>query len=386
MGIQFSILVVLLSLVYGCSHPIQIVGEGDVHSATGTRDCYLEEYLTGAENCSKNLVVHDYIETYYGVAREGWEFSHWENYCTDGSTGGQCSFNIDASVVRKFWGQTAAPLVAVFEKKIPPLEPVALYSYAIDDAGLLVDPLPLEGAELERRITFFTFSFTDDYERINFWCCKVPEGEEAHGEKVEDSAAPFVLRVDLGALPDDAGLARELYADLFTSATDYTGHTASWTLESPSLLVRYNFDANFASGAVDDPGNLLSLEEGTRLEGSFTVKIAGEYKNAIRDFTLSFGGETYTPEYINSSHISYPGFDPWLSWGNFELHITFDPVGPLDEITFGIIIETEIQENWALGDEVPSTHDTYVWFYGAQGDTRFTYPNLGGGGVTVTLD
>jgi hypothetical protein len=163
-----------------------------------------------------------------------------------------------------------------------------MYSYAVDSDDLLIDPLPLEGAQLERKSTYFTF--TGDYERVSFWCCKVPDGKEAHGEKVDDEVAPFVLRVDLGALPDDAGLTRELYADLFTSATDYSGHAAYWTLEQLTQA-----DVVFDDGGVHDidytiPGRVI-------LENTTTVNVLDGAKllsgaSALNGSTLRvYGGE-----------------------------------------------------------------------------------------------
>jgi hypothetical protein len=224
-------LATLLSLVYGCSHPIEIVGEGDVLSATGTRNCYYEDYLAGAESCSKNLVVHEYKETYYAVAREGWEFEQWLNYSHCADSGNECAFDIPAEAVKTGWLQTVSPLVAVFAKEAPPPpEPVAMYSYQLDAAGGLLNPQPLEGAHIQRRTVYF--SFTGEYSKVNFWCCKVADGDEPHMPKVADATAPFVLRVDTGALPDDGSLQRELYADLFDSSGNYTGHYANWTLEA----------------------------------------------------------------------------------------------------------------------------------------------------------
>lgn len=103
----------LLTLVTGCSHPIDIVGDGDVLSATGTRNCLLEEESAGLDNCSKNYVVNDYQETYYAVPRSGWKFHRWANYCLD-STNNECAFNIGADTVHQYWGETAPPLTAIF--------------------------------------------------------------------------------------------------------------------------------------------------------------------------------------------------------------------------------------------------------------------------------
>jgi hypothetical protein len=41
-----------------------------VLAATGTRNCYYENYLTGAESCSKKLVVLAYDETYQAAPVE----------------------------------------------------------------------------------------------------------------------------------------------------------------------------------------------------------------------------------------------------------------------------------------------------------------------------
>ncbi len=109
---------ITLLCIYACSHPIEIVGEGDVTSASGTRNCYLEDFQAGQDNCSKNYVVGAYHETYYATPRTGWQFDHWGNkYCPDAAPPNyDCSFDVDAAVVREYWGQTAAPLQAVFTR------------------------------------------------------------------------------------------------------------------------------------------------------------------------------------------------------------------------------------------------------------------------------
>ena len=110
-------------LVIACSHPLEIKGEGDILSASGMRDCYLEDFRAGAESCSKNLVVGEYRETYHAVPRDGWEFVSWENCFDEGSALDQCRLDFDAGTVKKFWGETAAPLVAVFQQPNDALAP-----------------------------------------------------------------------------------------------------------------------------------------------------------------------------------------------------------------------------------------------------------------------
>jgi hypothetical protein len=273
---KFVLSIVLFALVQGCSHPLEIVGEGDVLSATGTRNCYYEDYLAGAESCSKNLIVHEYIETYYAVPREGWQFDKWLNYCTN-TTSDECTFNIPADLVKLSWGKTVNPLVAVFAKTAPPPpEPVAMYSYVLDAASGLLNPQPLEGAHIQRRSVYF--SFTGDYSKATFWCCKVIGGDEAHMPSVTDDTAPFVLRVDTGALPDDGSLQRELYADLFDSSGNYTGHYANWTLEaladSPVVFDDggvHTIDYTIQGDVFVDVGTTLNIVSGANIIGNIQL-------------------------------------------------------------------------------------------------------------------
>lgn len=112
------LLLVFLSIIYGCSHPIEIVGEGDVLSITGTRNCSLEDFQAGRENCTKNLVQGEYKETYYAVPRSGWEFSQWINYCAD-AVKNECAFSIPANAVQKNWFKTMPSLRAIFVRAEP---------------------------------------------------------------------------------------------------------------------------------------------------------------------------------------------------------------------------------------------------------------------------
>lgn len=111
-----KIIIVLASLVLvACSHPIEIIGEGDV-SSTGGRSCSLEDHAAGLDNCSKNYVIGGYQETYRAQPREGWEFDRWGTYCT-GLASDACSFDVPFSTVQLFWGGVVPPLQAVFREK-----------------------------------------------------------------------------------------------------------------------------------------------------------------------------------------------------------------------------------------------------------------------------
>lgn len=102
-------------LALGCSHPIEIVGEGDVLSASGDRDCLLEEFHAGLDKCSKNYVLGDYVETYTAVPRPGWEFEGWGNYCVDAGSA-ECGFAVGKKTVEGLWGAVMPPLKAKFTR------------------------------------------------------------------------------------------------------------------------------------------------------------------------------------------------------------------------------------------------------------------------------
>jgi hypothetical protein len=116
---KLTLLLALVSLASACSHPIEIrgKGEGDMRSYSATRDCFLEDYQQGLENCSVNLVTEAYQETYTAEPRQGSQFRRWSNYCWDADTN-ECAFNVPKDVIRKFFHVTAPPLQAIFRPKV----------------------------------------------------------------------------------------------------------------------------------------------------------------------------------------------------------------------------------------------------------------------------
>jgi len=126
-----------LLIVQACSHPIEIVGQGDVTSQSGDRNCSLEQFTEGDDVCSKNYAIGAYQETFNPWPRAGWKFDHWGNYCADSTPPTyDCSFDYTAEQVRQFWFVTVPPLQAVFIP-VSPLDP--------DGDGLDndVDPCPV---------------------------------------------------------------------------------------------------------------------------------------------------------------------------------------------------------------------------------------------------
>lgn len=109
--------VTALLFAVSCSQPIEIIGQGDVVSESGTRTCTLEDHAAGAPNCTDNIVTGDYDETYSAQPRSGWHFHRWINYCADATTN-ECRFDLGSDIVDQAFGQTVPPLVAVFRPDV----------------------------------------------------------------------------------------------------------------------------------------------------------------------------------------------------------------------------------------------------------------------------
>lgn len=110
----------LVSLIAACSHPIDIVGEGDV-TTEGSRGCSLEDStkVPKPDNCARNYVVGSYEESYTAQPRDGWLFDSWINCAFTGlsvQTGNTCTFAVPADTIIRFWGKTMPPLRAIFLK------------------------------------------------------------------------------------------------------------------------------------------------------------------------------------------------------------------------------------------------------------------------------
>jgi hypothetical protein len=93
--------------VAACSHPVEIVGEGDIVSSSGDYDCSKEK-----SPCDFSI-VGAYHESYTAVARNGHRFSHWENCLVE--SGNSCVWRISAEVVKDHWGRSMPPMRAIFQ-------------------------------------------------------------------------------------------------------------------------------------------------------------------------------------------------------------------------------------------------------------------------------
>ena len=111
------------------------------------------------------------------------------------------------------------------------IPPVAVYSYALDAAGELVDPKPLEGAHLSRTTVYFAFE-GDAPAKVKYWCCK--SDIEGHSQTGADDSPPLVHPVDLLLLMETTA-SHELYADMiWPDGTTTWNHIGNFTVVVPT--------------------------------------------------------------------------------------------------------------------------------------------------------
>ncbi|MEM9704578.1 MAG: hypothetical protein AAF850_00730 [Pseudomonadota bacterium] len=150
------ILCTLMLALAACGHPMEIIGEGDITSASGDRDCSLEEFINQSDNCAVNLVIEDYNETYTATPRAGWTFDRWYNGCNASLTN-QCSFNISADIVRDNWGKTMPALTAKFREQTSGYESLFIgHSFFIPMANTMDFHAANAGLSDHSQETFFS--------------------------------------------------------------------------------------------------------------------------------------------------------------------------------------------------------------------------------------
>jgi hypothetical protein len=275
----------LMLLIYGCSHPIEIVGEGDVWS-TGGRSCTLEDYEAGKDNCTKNYVGGAYQETYHAEARTGWEFERWEQYCTD-APDHRCSFDVAAGDVQKAWGKTVPPLVAKFSPIensnffAPPsdclwvgpyVKESPAFNFAFPDSGAIywsaAYRLPEEGSYI---------TLEADFPYSRYMSFNSYRGDATPAQSLTDrdivpelnSVNPFI---DGGSRIDPARryVVSVLPGEPLATPLTNTLHDATAQAGDEAVLVYRNYvpnDGTNRSGDVGLPRVTLHLADGSTLQG-----------------------------------------------------------------------------------------------------------------------
>lgn len=123
--IALASVAIALLLLAGCRHGVEIKGQGNVSSASGTRDCSKQ-----ASPC-RYEVEGRYRETFTANPSAGWLHDAWEG--CQSPNGKQCRFDIPADTVAEFEDSDIPSVVARFRRPIDPLFRNANGSYALPD-------------------------------------------------------------------------------------------------------------------------------------------------------------------------------------------------------------------------------------------------------------
>ena len=208
----------------GCSHPLVIVGKGDIISASGNRNCTWEQYEASDPECAENYVLGNYLETYTAVAEDGWKFRGWQTYCAHEPEATECNFNIPARLVRLYWGETYSGLRAEF---IPDC----------NDPGCLETIAPVLGAVTDSSIKIWQATASDAAYKILY---RTGTGPWNEASTAITSASGYTGTIELTGL--QAGTEYEYETQL----DDYTYYTGSFsTLPSAE---GFNGQINFGMG------------------------------------------------------------------------------------------------------------------------------------------
>lgn len=162
------IALLLLPLI-ACRHPIEIIGEGDVVSASGNRDCLLEDFQGGHTNCTKNRVRGKYNETYFAVPRAGSQFVAWGNYCAEPARADQCKFKLAKQHVKNSPVDEAPPLVAYFRKELKTAHKALLMGHSFFNPFANALPADLANAGVDGHTQFSFTAGGSGGAPLSFW-------------------------------------------------------------------------------------------------------------------------------------------------------------------------------------------------------------------------
>jgi hypothetical protein len=105
----------VLGLVQACSHPLEIIGQGDIVDLNESgHGCTLEQFEAGDKACKKNQVIKAYDVNYSAQPRDGYQFVRWDGPCSGKSVYPDCAMKVAASLVKQFHFKKMPATRAVF--------------------------------------------------------------------------------------------------------------------------------------------------------------------------------------------------------------------------------------------------------------------------------
>jgi hypothetical protein len=107
-----------LLFITGCKQPLEIIGEGDIFSSSGDRDCTLEDFQDpNSTVCEGDIITGAFDETYYAVARQDYYFHTFAKSSCDNENA-ECRVQIQQNLVDLYPGVPNAELIAIFRPDV----------------------------------------------------------------------------------------------------------------------------------------------------------------------------------------------------------------------------------------------------------------------------
>lgn len=321
---QFFGLALVSVFIASCSHPLGIIGEGDISERlNGIRGCTYEEYLASDPKCSQNIVFNsDYIVSYEATPRPGWSFVEWQGLaCGANSTPPYCEFNIPQSAVDQVsqWPPTVVPpTIAVFERDEPAVGEFRVNTL-FSDLGFIDGTLLKDGN--------FVFCWDGlrvgqtDYEII----CRIfgDDGSPKTSEIVvnEPSAIfdypedPRVVTLEDGTFivvwneEGEAVLARKFLPD---------GTPMSEIVQVNSLPGFSSYLGGVA--ALEDGGFIVSLDQySDAIDGVYARRFGSNMVPSGPEFKISAGDGQEIVNDLNSDIVGLPDSGYYVAWSRLTV-------------------------------------------------------------------
>ena len=224
------LVIVSVGVISSCRFPLEIIGEGDLYSSSGTRDCTLEQFEAADPQCTENLFENEiYDEIYTAVPRAGWVFKGWKTYCPYNSDSNICALGPYGLLsVKLYAGETLFPLRAEF---------------ILDCEGCTDSIAPILGAVTDTSIKIWGATTSDASFKVRY---RIP-GDLSWSADLEATlvaTSGYAGTVELTGL--DSGTLYE-YEVLYNDVTPPNGTGTFSTLPAPGFTgqIRFGFGSDF---------------------------------------------------------------------------------------------------------------------------------------------
>jgi hypothetical protein len=329
MAARLLLLIISVGMVTSCKHPLEIIGQGDITSASGLRNCSLVDFQAGEDNCTMNEVTGAYNETYTAWPADGWTFRGWKTYCDYTNVDNTCSFNYSAAQVSLY--ESVPPLRAEFIEDCPEgetcTESLTPLLGAVTDSSIKI-------WQATRGVTSFVVRYKTG---TDLWSSSAPT--------TIDASTGWVATVPLTGLEPNTVYEYETWLN---SVLDRTGTFSTLPLSSSMAPLHFGFGTDFHH--FYHPFTAL----GTASEKGFDfMLLAGDLMYADHPPTVANTVDGYSDRY-------------WLTWNDpgfsalamsTPLFMTWDDHEIIDDYYAGMVAAGETSDRYPAAR---AAYDAYV--------------------------